>query len=271
MNKEIQAKLASIPPFPKVATEVVQELRNPNGSMARVAKLVERDPAITVNVLKMANSGLYARRGPVTCVTAALNALGADMFEHSILRAATKSFAGAAMPAADLKKCWEHCLATADISRHLASKVGISGELAQTAGLLHDIGRFGLAAAEPVKHHGLIAGHPQIDVMETELELFGIDHTTAGRIVCEQFQLPEHILLVAGRHHDHLDVTETDLLAVVSVACSVASAVGFSVVPRSAPPTIEAIVAQAPLALRPFVSADPAFWQVLLKDTFIAA
>lgn len=268
IRTQVTISLASLPPFPQIANDVLRILKDPTAPVQRVVRLVEKDVSLTTAVLKLANSGLYGRHGTVGSVPSAFRALGVETFSEVVLRTALRRYVDNCMPIEDLNRCWAHCVACSEISKILATRLDFPPDLALSAGLLHDIGRFGLALASPAKHNQLLNGSFFPDVMEAERELFGLDHTEAGRILAEQLHLPDEIRISAGRHHDPLSGDETDLLSIVSLACAIASAVGFPVIYQTVPKTLEDVIASAPAAIRDHISPDVDFWTTALFQTF---
>lgn len=262
------AVAAEIPPFPQVATELLQLLRNPNADLVRVVQLVEKDVALTASVLKTANSGLYGRSHQIGSVPAAIRILGTSLFSQLVMRTAVKNYLGNSMAQAHLNRCWSHCLACAEISKIVALRADLQPEVAYSAGLLHDIGRFGLAISNPAKYAKLGTGDGYADALEAENKLLGTDHAEVGRLVAAKLGMPDEFAIVAGRHHDRLDDTESGLLAVVNTACGMASALGFSVVTLSQNRSLETVLAHAPASIRAVVDPNPEFWQANLLNIF---
>jgi putative nucleotidyltransferase with HDIG domain len=161
------------------------------------------------------------------------------------------------MPQAQLSRCWSHGMACAEISRMLAVRVGLPTDVAYASGMLHDIGRFGLAMALPESYKQLSLVEGYVDTLDSEVKLMGTDHTEVGRMLAEKFELPDEIRVVAGRHHDVPDGFEVDNLMVVSTACSIASA------PNQLK-SLEAVIAGIPQRLGDHVEPDPAYWQTNL-------
>jgi putative nucleotidyltransferase with HDIG domain len=265
-SPDVTKALAAIPPFPQIATDVLNLLKDPDVPMQRVVSMVEKDVSLTTAILKLANSGLYGRKRTIGSIRSAFRALGAETFSQTIIRTAVKSYVGQSMPSADLNRCWAHCIACSEISKILATGLNFPPDVALSAGLLHDLGRFGLAIAAPAKHNQLLNGEGYVDIIDAERELFGIDHTEAGRILAEQFNLPDDIRVVAGRHHDHISGDDPDMLSVVSVACSVASAVGFQVVSPAIPKSLDDVIANAPAPMRGRISPDVEAWMTALLN-----
>jgi putative nucleotidyltransferase with HDIG domain len=269
-SQDVTSSLASIPPFPRIALDVMESLQQESRTAERIVELVERDVAMTTAVLKLANSGLYGRRQRIGSVRAAFQVLGQETFSQAVLRVAMKQFADNAMPASDLNRCWAHSIACSEIARCLSLDVGLPPDIALSAGLLHDIGRFGLAIAAPEQHHKLLNTTTYVDLIDLERELFGIDHTEAGRLLAEQFGFPDEFRVVAGRHHDPASGDEPDLLAVVTTACRLANAIGFQVVASPRPISVEEVIARAPAILRDRIAPDADLWRATLLQTLAA-
>src|SRR5690242_6641105 len=77
-----------------------------------------------------------------------------------------------------------------------------------------------------------------------------MDHTEAGRILAERWNLPEEFRLVAGRHHDPCEGAEVDLLKIVHVSCRLADALGYDITHPLAPLDADAVLADLPVSTR---------------------
>lgn len=234
--------------------------------MERVIGLVEKDIALTSEVLKVANSGLYGRSRKIGSVPAAVRLLGVQLFSQIVMRTSVKSYLGAAMPQAQLNRCWAHSMAAAEISKILALRVDVPADTAYSAGLLHDLGRFGLALAMPAQYAKLVRPEGYVDDADAEIRHFGVSHTELGRILSERLDLPDDIRLVVGRHHDRLDADEGGTLAIVNSACAMASALGFSVSVPDPALTWDRVIANTPAAVRNSIDPNAEFWQTALLE-----
>ncbi len=65
-----------LPPMPAVALKCLTLLKNPDFSLKEAATLIERDPILTVQVIKLANSAAMATREPVQSVLQAVTRFG---------------------------------------------------------------------------------------------------------------------------------------------------------------------------------------------------
>src|ERR1700691_3815178 len=79
LNPEIEAHLRSLVNFPSppgVATHIIELARDPDIEMAKVAKALSMDSALSTKILRIANSPLYAQRRKSENLRQALVVLG---------------------------------------------------------------------------------------------------------------------------------------------------------------------------------------------------
>jgi putative nucleotidyltransferase with HDIG domain len=147
----------------------------------------------------------------------------------------------------EMQRCWRHCRASALLAEELAGKFGVQKDRAYTAGLMHDLGRFGLLAGSQATYTELLAcGHslPE-DLLLAERERLGFDHCEAGALLIKTWRLPSEIARVAAAHHVYSS-GDTSLVRAVGAACRLATALGFESVRYGQPADAEEITAALP-------------------------
>jgi putative nucleotidyltransferase with HDIG domain len=130
-----------------------------------------------------------------------------------------------------MQMLWRHNLACAMIAQRIAGAGFLDKDVAYTAGILHDIGRVGLAVIQPKEYGSLLAQHegPPISILERERELFGWDHCETGQQFIDAWNLPSEFHAVVAEHHcarcgeDAWSIPE-----LVKTSCRLADAAGFS-------------------------------------------
>lgn len=241
---EIQTEPAKLfedlPAFPPVAAKLSRALGEDNAAVGDIVELVASDPALAADILRRANSPLYGFGRRVDTLREALVLLGFGELHRLSLARATAGMTGNALKAfPTLRRCWRHSLAVAVLAERLAPEFGVAPEKAYTAGLLHDVGRLGLLAVCPTQYAELLqrgAHEAPVDdvayLLEMEKLVFGIDHCAAGRALAESWEMPEEILMVAGRHHDRIQNPQWGLLELIQGSSRLADALGFGALDR---------------------------------------
>jgi putative nucleotidyltransferase with HDIG domain len=241
--------LKRVPPFPPVAAKLLSLLAKPEVETNEVAELISSDATFTARILQRINSVEFGLVTPVTNVRQAVALLGTDLTRKLVLTYATGAYTKGALGAEELRRCWQHTVATAVLADQLAKACGEFTEVAFTAGIMHDIGRLGLLVAYPSEYERVIrdAASRCLDLLDFERDEFGMDHAEAGRVLAERWGLPSGLAQIAGRHHDPCEGSTLNLLSIVHVACRLADALGYDVVKPLAPLDIDTILAELPV------------------------
>lgn len=264
----VSAGLRKVPPFPPVAAKLLGMLASPSVEIAEVAEIISSDATFTARLLQRVNSAEFGLLSPVTGVKQALALLGIDLTREVIVTQATAAYAQGALRTEELRRCWQHTMATAVLSDEIAHACNAFTQGAFTAGIMHDIGRLGLLVAYPAEYERVIrdAAERCLDLLDFEEQEFGLDHAEAGRLLAERWGLPSEMSLVAGRHHDPCEGSELDLLRIVHVACRLADALGFDVVKPLLELKVEAVLEELPPQARGRLTDDQAKWRARIEQ-----
>ena len=240
--------LSRIPVFPPIALSVLDSTSRSNVEIAHLAELIGSDAVFSAQVLRLANSPVFGHAAQIESLRHALVTLGLERLQGLAMTVATSNYLKAAMRIEELRRCWRHTLACAILCRELAQAASLPGELGYTLGLMHDIGRLGLLAAYPDPYAEMLreADRDPQSLLDLEHKRFGMDHCEVGRVLAEQWNLPENFPLILGRHHDRPSGNGLDLLGVVYHGCRLADTLGFSVLKPLRPATVEQIQAELP-------------------------
>ena len=117
------------------ASEVLVALENTDFDPDELVELIQRDTVLTSKVLQLANSPLFGSRCPVSELRPAIMTVGTNILKPLVLMlsaTATDEDRGS-----DLPRRMQHGLNVAQLAHRVCTG---RKELAQTAGLLHDIG-----------------------------------------------------------------------------------------------------------------------------------
>jgi HD-like signal output (HDOD) protein len=219
-----------LPPFPQVALRVLHLAGEENVQLHQLSELISSDPALASEVLTIVNSLVYAPRCPITSVLQAIAVMGANHLQGLCLTAAVRSYMGDLLSTPVMRTLWLHNLASATIAEQLASAGFMDRDVAFTYGIMHEIGRFALAAVRPKNYGELLATYvgPASGILEREKEVFGKDHCEIGKLLVEEWKLPEEFETIVSGHHDEFATTGTwDLPDLIHASCNLADSAGF--------------------------------------------
>jgi putative nucleotidyltransferase with HDIG domain len=267
-GSSVAASLSKVPPFPPVAAKLLNLLGKPVVNIAEVGKLISGDPTFTARLLQRVNSAEFGLQNSVAGVKQAVSLLGIDQTRKIVVSHATAAYAQGALGTEELRRCWEHTVATAVLAEEIAKACNAFTQTAFTAGIVHDIGRLGLLVTYPLDYVRVIrnAAERCLDVLDFEHEEFGMDHAEAGRMLAERWKLPPEMAAIAGRHHDPCEGAELDLLRVVHVACRMADAVGYDVVKPLGELDLDTVLEELPAHAQAPLRRDPAEYRTLIEE-----
>lgn len=125
-----------------VLSEHHQRLRrlvdSEDATLQQVVGVVERDPTFAANLVRIANSPIYAQRVRVDAINRAIQVIGfKGVAQMSLTMEVVQGFG--LPPGLDATLFWDHAVNAAVLSKDLAKQNAIDGDKAYLAGLLHDV------------------------------------------------------------------------------------------------------------------------------------
>jgi len=248
-----------LPPFPQAAMRALQMVNDDDASMHQFSNLIASDPALSCEVLIIANSALLAQRHRVTSILQAVLLLGTRSLKGVCLTVAVRAYLGKQMRYPTLRAIWRHSLACALIAEQLADKSRIDKGAAYTGGVVHELGQFALAVLCPQQYAALLNSHcgPATSMLERERMLFGFDHLEAGRHLIEEWNLPvefDAMLVLRDCARDAVDSWE--LHDVVHMGCRLADTAGFPAFPGCEVTPYAELMDEIPVRVRSLFHAD---------------
>jgi len=76
MTEEILTKIKLLPPLPESAFEIEKVYKDPESTFHEMAKVLEKDPLLTADILKAANSPLYGFSREINAISQAVGLFG---------------------------------------------------------------------------------------------------------------------------------------------------------------------------------------------------
>lgn len=233
MRPELSQKLAAavdrMPAFPKSVQKILELTRDVNCSPKDLVQVIDKDPVVTVKVLRVVNSAYYSLPKQITSINHAVVYLGFNTIKNLAL-----SIAAIGMLPADNEAGFDgqqyllHSLATAGIAKQLASRVGADPMDCFIAGLLHDFGKVVFAQFMPKEfRQALELSQWNESSLHLALrEVIGVDHAAVGAMLVEKWRFPADLIETVG-HQYGPELNDTPMIACVFAANQISKKLAF--------------------------------------------
>ncbi len=201
----IIAMLEDLPTLPENYLKLEKELQSKDISLARISKIIQNDPTMTGEILRLVNSAFFSFTNEISDIQQAISILGMNKIKSLVLYYEIfKKNKKLKSKLIDLKKLWEHSIEVARLSLKVFKEISPNQrdrDSAYVAGLLHDIGYLTISnignydeIIMPLMKNGLTQ-------YAAEYEAFGVSHAEVGAFVLSVWNLPEPIIKAVAEHH----------------------------------------------------------------------
>ena len=229
----VAERLTKLPPFQPSAMKLLSISGESETAITEFESAFRSDPALTADLLMVANSAAFGFRAKVDTIRHALTLLGLERV-RSLGFTIAMSFYTRNLPSKDdVRTVWAHSTATAVIADLLGRAYNSTG--IYTAGLVHDLGRLGLLLSVG-KKYGEVLSKEFADIPESirlEKMLFGVDHCQAGALVARTWGFPESLQSSMANHHEPApDAGNGQAPDLIRLSCQIADWLGFPEVKR---------------------------------------
>lgn len=234
MSPELSQKLAAavdgMPAFPKSVQKILELTRDVNCSPKDLVQVIDKDPVVTVKVLRVVNSAYYSLPKQITSINHAVVYLGFNTIKNLALSIAAIGILPAHNAAGfDGQQYLIHSLATAGIAKQLALRVdGADPMDCFIAGLLHDFGKVVFAQFMPQEFRKALEASQW---NETSLhlalrEIIGVDHAVVGAMLVEKWRFPADLVETIACQYGP-EVKDTPMIACVFAANQISKKLEF--------------------------------------------
>lgn len=197
-------EFATLPP---VAARVLHLLEYENVDIRDISRVIETDASLTLKLLRVANSPLYATRSEVNTVHQAIINLGLNRLTNIVLGVSIFSkflLASQQVSPKTIEKFWFHSSCTGMVAKSLAVKLKrFYKEYEFIGGLLHEIGKLAMIQFDSAKYLEVIklVDKEGYEDIEAEKKIFEVTHYEVGEAIAKLWKLPAEMTEVIGNHH----------------------------------------------------------------------
>ena len=236
LTLEVQRKLGiaveRMPAFPQSVQKILELTRDINCLPKDLVNVIEKDPVMTMKILKVINSAYYGLPNKITSVAQSVVYLGLNTIKNLALSiAAVGMLPRFNTSGFDIQRYLLHSLTTATVARQLCgvyAKGQVDSGDGYIAGLLHDFGKavFAQFMANDFSKALAISQDRNIPLHLAETEIIGADHAVVGSMLATKWQFPAHLVECIRDHHA-VDVESNALMDCVRMADQICRQLNF--------------------------------------------
>lgn len=220
MISEVLIKeIDSIPQFPDNIKKLSSIIKNKDVPFKSIAEVIRKDPSLTMDTLKMANSAHYRRLNKIDSIEHAVSIIGFKGLNFLLQSYGIKKVISSRYNFHDIEKIWQHSYNIAQIASLLCDELNMleAGEFAYIGGLLHNIGKIVLKSLHSKTIDKIakfcLSKNISINIIENLMD--GANHFQIGAKMAVKWELPEVLINIIknqynpfGAPEDILDVSK---------------------------------------------------------------
>lgn len=197
----------TLPTLSPLLWELQATLQNPLSNAVEIAGIIEKDPGLAANVLKVANSAAFGAPNRVFELPESVARLGNREIERVAANVLVLETFAAFDAHQSAGQFWKHSIRVANICRavcefHPAGSA-LMPSAAHVCGLLHDVGKIllGQYFSEECTQIQAHQNGTELSDAEAERAVLGVDHGEIGAELLELWNLPEELVRGVRFHH----------------------------------------------------------------------
>ena len=231
-RKEVLAQISEVVAIPCCTPKAVALLGDPDADIKELARVIEHDPGLTANLLKVVNASFFSGNRPMRTASEAILRLGTTQVLQFVISTGVAPSYVRTIEGYDLAPNMhlKHSVTVGMAARELGHVLGLEvPDYTFTAGLLSGIGKVLMGAYVQVDVHPILdfALEEGMTFDEAEDKVLGINHAEVGGLLLESWGLPVEITDVV-RYHLRPDTYEGEsmVLDLVHVGNVLAKMIG---------------------------------------------
>ncbi|MDO9103882.1 MAG: HDOD domain-containing protein [Methylovulum sp.] len=190
---------------PNIYFELQKATRHPTQSLEYTAFIIEKDPALTLQLLKIVNSAFYGFPSQIICIKRAVAMIGTTELQNLVLAAIIiDKFSNLPGGMLSMDDFWAKSLRCALISKELGIVLKSGhNDVLFVCGLLHNIGQLVFLRRIPELTRTVALMQQEFtDAEEISIEetVIGFNHYQTGAALAELWKLPDVITETIRQH-----------------------------------------------------------------------
>ena len=193
--------------LPEVVVKIKQLIDDETASMYEIAEIINYDPAIMSQVLKISNSALYKFPNSITTVSKAIQVIGTrSVYDLVLAYGIANAFKSLEPDVVDLERYWERGVSCGLLAKYFAEELGIKDpERLFVCGLLHNLGELVVVKLNPEIARTCSAIDTDVRPLELELANLGFSYAEITVELMKLWGLPVEIYQPIKRIHPSIE------------------------------------------------------------------
>lgn len=198
IRQQLKTDQLVLPTLPEIALSIRHVAEDPEATIDDIIECLQRDPAMSARLLRVANSPLVRSPVPITDLTTAISRLGIDYTASLVVSLSMQQLFQATSEQVDqrMRDCWSQSVSIAAAAQVLARHFSdLPPDQALLAGLIHQIGKLPLLSY--AENNGqLLQDGVSLDFVMDKL------HSSLGSYILKTWRLPTELVCVPKEYLD---------------------------------------------------------------------
>jgi len=226
ISDAVKKEIKEIPQFPQHISELQKILSNPNATFKDLSIIINRDPPLIADLLKIANSSLYMLPNKVKTIIEAVRQIGFKGVKNLVLSYSIDKYLMNKYNIPVITKIMDHSFEVAYYAYRLSKRFNLKelSDEVYTAAILHDLGKIIINSLEPdiLSKIKKVCDEKGINKNILENLTDGYNHSIIGARLAKIWNFPDSIIEAIKYHHVPLESSENNkpLLYLVYIANS---------------------------------------------------
>lgn len=186
--------------LPSIYLELVKVIDDPRKSTLDAARVIDKDPNLSLKLLKLVNSAFYGFPARIASIDRAISLVGnLELLNLTLSTVLIDKFSSLPGSLISMHDFWSRSLRCALLSKEIYKLIDSTQKIDMDSificGLLHDVGQlvFFRRIPELAREINMITDDNCSNEVEMERSILGFDHFETGAVLARNWNLPEVI------------------------------------------------------------------------------
>ncbi|OHD08035.1 MAG: hypothetical protein A2086_07395 [Spirochaetes bacterium GWD1_27_9] len=212
LAEEIVKEIDRIPKIPEHISELKKKLDDPESSIDEIERLILKDPSLTGDILKTANSSYYAISKEISSIHEAITFIGVKAISNILIFASSYKLLNNKIAKDKMEGIIKHSEQTAFFAKELLKykKIQTNADDIYLGALLHDFGKIVVEGLNPGVYEKIqdTLENSSLSIEDIEDIAGGLSHAMVGGLISVKWNFPDIVTEIIRCHHSPRSVNK---------------------------------------------------------------